>query len=51
MDHQTHKAGTVQGCNECAGLAYEPGWYAALLSFSQNEVLVDLTRERTASRV
>jgi hypothetical protein len=35
MDHQKHRAGTVHGCLECAALAYEPSWYAAILSFME----------------
>jgi hypothetical protein len=35
-DHRDHKAGTVEGCAECLGAAYEPGWYASMLAFSQN---------------
>jgi hypothetical protein len=41
VDHRKHTAGTVQGCLECAALAYEPSWYAALLSFMER------TRGRT----
>jgi hypothetical protein len=35
-DHRDHKAGTVDGCVECLLVAYEPGWYASILAFSQN---------------
>ena len=47
MGHQTHRAGTVPGCDECAQLAYEPSWYAALLSFANYKVMLDLSTERT----
>ena len=34
-DHREHSAGTVSGCRQCMKIAYEPSWYATLLSFSQ----------------
>ena len=34
-DHREHQPGTVSGCRVCAGIAYEPGWYASLLTFAQ----------------
>ena len=34
-EHQEHQAGTVSGCWPCTKVAYEPGWYASLLAFSQ----------------
>ncbi len=34
-EHKEHSAGTVSGCRQCMKLAYEPSWYATLLSFSQ----------------
>jgi hypothetical protein len=40
--HARHD-GTVAGCVECGSLAYEPGWYAALLVFSQERGLLDLS--------
>ena len=38
MDHQTHRAGTVAGCRECQGMAYEPSWYASLVAFATEMV-------------
>ena len=47
MDHSTHKPGTVRGCKECSKDAYEPGWYAAMLSFTKNgNIVVDLSGSR-----
>ncbi len=33
-DHSNHQAGTMSGCRLCAAIAYEPGWYASLVSFA-----------------
>ena len=33
--HEEHSAGTVSGCWHCTKIAYEPSWYASLLTFSQ----------------
>ena len=33
MNHDTHLAGTVSDCPGCRAVAYEPGWYAALIAF------------------
>jgi hypothetical protein len=47
MDHSTHKPGTMRGCKECSKDAYEPGWYAAMLSITNNgNVVVDLSGAR-----
>ncbi len=40
MGHETHRAGTTQGCKECTQLAYEPSWYATLLATVMNRHLV-----------
>ena len=46
MDHSTHRAGTVRGCNECDNITYEPSWYATLLAASQErQILVNLQAE------
>jgi hypothetical protein len=34
-DHREHQPGTVSGCWQCTKVAYEPSWYASLLTFSQ----------------
>jgi len=34
-EHREHQAGTVSGCWHCTKVAYEPSWYASLLTFSQ----------------
>jgi hypothetical protein len=47
MDHQKHRAGTVQACDQCVEIAYEPAWYAALLSFMERS----LGRSRVDDRV
>jgi len=33
-DHSNHQAGTMSECRLCAAIAYEPGWYASLVSFA-----------------
>ena len=44
--HDTHRAGTIRGCNQCNGVTYEPGWYATLLAASkERELLVTLQEE------
>ena len=43
MGHETHRAGTAKGCKECSKLAYEPSWYATLLTHVMSgELLVEL---------
>jgi len=34
-EHQEHPSGTVSGCWHCTKIAYEPSWYASLLTFSR----------------
>jgi hypothetical protein len=34
-EHRDHPPGTVSECRQCAALAYEPGWYASLIIWSQ----------------
>lgn len=34
-EHTEHSVGTVSGCWQCMKIAYEPSWYASLLTFSQ----------------
>jgi hypothetical protein len=43
MEHTDHNPGTVRGCKDCARQAYEPGWYAAMLSLIGTNVTLDLT--------
>jgi hypothetical protein len=31
-EHRDHPPGTVSECRQCAALAYEPGWYASLIT-------------------
>jgi hypothetical protein len=40
MDHKMHRAGTVAGCPECQRMAYEPGWYASLVAFDADAVML-----------
>ena len=42
MGHETHRAGTDKGCKECARLAYEPSWYATLLTHAGDDLLVEV---------
>ena len=37
MDHRAHRPGTVDGCKECLGVAYEPSWYASLAAFHHTD--------------
>ena len=30
MDHADHEPGSMDECQECRALAYEPGWYRSL---------------------
>lgn len=30
MDHSAHEPGTVESCDGCQALSYEPGWYRAM---------------------
>ena len=46
-DHANHQAGTMSECRLCATLAYEPGWYASLLSFSTGRDGVRLQEAQT----
>jgi hypothetical protein len=46
-DHTNHQAGTMSECRSCAALAYEPGWYASLLSFSTGRDGVRLEGSRS----
>ena len=50
-DHATHRAANVNMCTDCAKVAYEPSWYAAMLAFSQRErdVIVRSAEEAIAS--
>jgi hypothetical protein len=50
MDHHKHRAGTVQGCLECTALAYEPSWYAALLSFMERSLGRTTADEKNAAQ-
>ncbi|HWC71342.1 MAG TPA: hypothetical protein VG993_09300 [Actinomycetota bacterium] len=34
-DHREHQPGTRSECRQCTALAYEPGWYASLITWSQ----------------
>ena len=45
-DHRDHDARPVGDCSQCAGAAYEPGWYATLLGFAslREAVRRDATR-------
>jgi hypothetical protein len=43
MDHTTHRAGTVAGCRDCQRMAYEPGWYASLVAFGADAVVLEET--------
>ena len=46
MDHRTHRAGTVRGCQDCDRITYEPSWYATLLAAAQErELLVNVQDE------
>ncbi len=42
MDHHMHRPGTVKECWRCNRIAYEPGWYAALLAIEQGQTVVIL---------
>ena len=49
--HRDHRPGTVDECPDCARAAYEPGWYATMLSIDtggDSTLLldVDLDQER-----
>ena len=46
-DHKEHSVGTVSGCSHCTQIAYEPGWYASLLAFSQGRDGVRLQEAQT----
>lgn len=35
--HRDHVPGTESGCWHCTKLAYEPSWYASLLTFAGRE--------------
>ena len=37
MDHRVHRPGTVDGCKDCLGIAYEPSWYASLAAFQTTD--------------
>jgi hypothetical protein len=50
MDHHKHREGTVQGCLECTALAYEPSWYASLLSFVERSFGRSVADENKAAR-
>ncbi|MGH2539835.1 MAG: hypothetical protein ACRDGK_04895 [Actinomycetota bacterium] len=43
-DHREHETGTMSDCRQCATVAYEPGWYATLLSFAQDRESLRLSR-------
>ncbi len=38
-EHGEHPAGTVSRCLTCSSIAYEPGWYAAMLAFTEGRNL------------
>ena len=40
MGHEMHRPGTVNTCKDCASIAYEPGWYAALAAFVDDDFAV-----------
>jgi hypothetical protein len=40
MGHETHRPGTVTACLDCTTIAYEPGWYAALAAFVDDDFAV-----------
>jgi hypothetical protein len=49
--HEGHRAGTRDDCPACASTAYEPGWYATMLSVDEQggatvTLEADLDRER-----
>ena len=48
-EHREHQAGTVSGCWHCAKVAYEPGWYASLLTFSAATTTVRLEEAQTVN--
>ena len=47
--HEEHSAGTVSGCWHCTKIAYEPSWYASLLTFSQVRDSVQIGAVQTVS--
>jgi hypothetical protein len=50
MDHHTnHRPGTDSDCAHCQQLAYEPGWYAALVAFVEDDLVV-LARDGATTR-
>lgn len=38
--HATHRPGTHTECSECRAVAYEPGWYAALVTSVNDDVTI-----------
>jgi len=42
-NHRHHAAGTDSMCQKCSTLAYEPSWYATLLTFAQSKSTEVLT--------
>jgi hypothetical protein len=48
-DHRDHRAGSLSECRQCATIAYEPSWYAALVGFAQLREAVRLERVRHTS--
>jgi hypothetical protein len=50
MDHHTaHRPGTDGDCVRCQQFAYEPGWYAALVAFVEDDLVV-LARDGATTR-
>lgn len=45
-DHREHRTGPLSECQQCARLAYEPSWYAALVGFAQLREALRLERVR-----
>jgi hypothetical protein len=43
--HKMHRAGTVAGCPECQRMAYEPGWYASLVAFDVEAVVLQTSAD------
>ena len=35
--HMSHRPGTDTQCPDCRELAYEPGWYASLVAFVNDD--------------
>lgn len=38
-EHASHQPGTVNSCTNCKEIAYEPSWYAAMLTFAEERNL------------